>query len=43
MGPAEDRFLWRSTAEATALRDFLSDTDWGELDYLVVDLAPGTG
>jgi ATP-binding protein involved in chromosome partitioning len=35
-------YLWRSSMEATALREFLSDTIWGELDVLFLDLAPGT-
>ena len=41
-GPTEERFLYSSTMEANALREFLADTDWGELDYLILDLAPGT-
>jgi ATP-binding protein involved in chromosome partitioning len=36
-----DTYLWRSSMEATALREFLSDTIWGELDVLFLDLAPG--
>jgi ATP-binding protein involved in chromosome partitioning len=37
-----DTYLWRSSIEATALREFLSDTVWGALDILFLDLAPGT-
>jgi ATP-binding protein involved in chromosome partitioning len=37
-----DSYLWRSSMEATALREFLTDTVWGELDVLFLDLAPGT-
>jgi ATP-binding protein involved in chromosome partitioning len=32
---------WRGTMEANALREFLADTAWGELDALLVDLPPG--
>lgn len=35
-------FVWRASAEAAALREFLSDTAWGPLEYLLIDLAPGT-
>lgn len=35
-------FVWRAAAEAAALREFLSDTAWGRLDFLLIDLAPGT-
>jgi ATP-binding protein involved in chromosome partitioning len=38
----KDAFTWRSTIEIGALREFISDTEWGELDYLLLDLPPGT-
>ncbi len=37
-----DSYVWRSSMEATALREFLSDTVWGDLDLLFLDLPPGT-
>ena len=37
-----EAYIWRSSMEATALREFLSDTVWGELDFLFLDLPPGT-
>jgi ATP-binding protein involved in chromosome partitioning len=33
---------WRGAMEANALREFLTDTSWGALDVLLVDLPPGT-
>ena len=38
----KDAFTWRGTMEVSALREFLSDTEWGVLDYLLIDLPPGT-
>lgn len=35
--------LWRGPMASNALKQLMSDTDWGDLDYLVVDLPPGTG
>jgi len=40
-GLAEDSFVWRGTLEANVLREFLADTDWGPLDYLLIDMPPG--
>jgi len=38
-----DPVVWRGPMKAQAIRQFLSDTKWGSLDYLIVYLPPGTG
>ena len=38
----KDAFTWRTTMEVGALREFIGDTEWGTLDYLLLDLPPGT-
>jgi ATP-binding protein involved in chromosome partitioning len=35
--------IWRGPMLHSAIRQFLSDVVWGELDYLIIDLPPGTG
>lgn len=40
---ADQPLIWRGPMLHSAIRQFLSDVEWGELDYLVVDLPPGTG
>jgi ATP-binding protein involved in chromosome partitioning len=40
--PAENALVWRGPMATGALRQLISDADWGELDYLLVDLPPGT-
>ena len=35
--------VWRGPMASSAIRQFVSDVDWGELDYLVIDMPPGTG
>jgi ATP-binding protein involved in chromosome partitioning len=39
--PAGHAFTWQSAAETGALREFISDVAWGELDFLLVDVPPG--
>lgn len=35
--------VWRGPMVTSAFRQFINDVDWGELDYLILDLPPGTG
>ncbi|MDD4802323.1 MAG: Mrp/NBP35 family ATP-binding protein [Syntrophomonas sp.] len=39
----DDPVIWRGPMLAGAVKQFWEEVDWGELDYLVVDLPPGTG
>jgi len=39
----ETPVIWRGPLKYQAIRQFLSDIVWGELDYLFIDLPPGTG
>jgi ATP-binding protein involved in chromosome partitioning len=40
---ADDALVWRGPMATSALKQLLSQTDWGKLDYLFIDLPPGTG
>lgn len=41
--PPDSAVIWRGPMASQALRQFFGDTNWGELDYLLIDLPPGTG
>ncbi len=43
LASTDNAVIWRGPLKHAVIRQFLSDIDWGELDYLVVDLPPGTG
>lgn len=38
-----DAIVWRGPMASSALRQFITDVQWGELDYLIYDMPPGTG
>ncbi|HEY8401088.1 MAG TPA: Mrp/NBP35 family ATP-binding protein [Cytophagaceae bacterium] len=40
--PAESAVVWRGPMASSALKQFITDCQWGELDYLLIDLPPGT-
>lgn len=40
--PAEDALVWRGPMATGAFKQLINDADWGELDYLLFDLPPGT-
>jgi ATP-binding protein involved in chromosome partitioning len=41
--PAGEAVVWRGPMLHGAITQFLRDTDWGQLDYLIIDMPPGTG
>jgi len=42
LAPADSAIVWRGPMASSALRQFFTDAAWGELDYLLIDLPPGT-
>jgi ATP-binding protein involved in chromosome partitioning len=40
---SDQPLIWRGPMLHSAIRQFLTDVNWGELDYLIIDLPPGTG
>ncbi|HLF28435.1 MAG TPA: Mrp/NBP35 family ATP-binding protein [Anaerolineae bacterium] len=43
MVPPDQPVIWRGPMIHSAIRQFLTDVDWGNPDYLIIDLPPGTG
>lgn len=43
MRDRDEAIIWRGPLKIQAIRQFIADMDWGELDYLVIDAPPGTG
>jgi len=39
----DDAIIWRGPIKHSAIRQFISDVAWGDLDYLIIDSPPGTG
>ena len=42
LGSQDDAIIWRGPKKNGMIRQFLSEVDWGQLDYLVIDTPPGT-
>ncbi len=40
--PPDSAVIWRGPMASSALKQFFAEADWGELDYLLIDLPPGT-
>lgn len=43
MAAPDQAIVWRGPMISSAFRQFINDTKWGSLDYLIIDLPPGTG
>jgi ATP-binding protein involved in chromosome partitioning len=43
LNPGDRPMIWRGPMLHSVIQQFLRSVDWGELDYLIVDLPPGTG
>jgi len=43
LNPGDKPLVWRGPMLHSVMQQFLRSTDWGELDYLLIDLPPGTG
>lgn len=43
MADKDQAVIWRGPLKISAIRQFVSDVEWGELDYLIIDAPPGTG
>jgi ATP-binding protein involved in chromosome partitioning len=43
INPGDRPLVWRGPMLHSAMQQFLRNVDWGELDYLIIDLPPGTG
>ena len=43
LNPGDKPLVWRGPMLHSIIRQFLSQVEWGELDYLIIDLPPGTG
>ena len=43
MEDRDEAIIWRGPLKIKAIRQFIGDIDWGDLDYLVIDAPPGTG
>jgi ATP-binding protein involved in chromosome partitioning len=39
----DDAIIWRGPLKFSAIRQFIGDVEWGELDFLIIDSPPGTG
>lgn len=43
LGSPDEPVIWRGPLKMKAIKQFIEDVEWGELDYLVIDSPPGTG
>jgi ATP-binding protein involved in chromosome partitioning len=42
LAPTDSAVVWRGPMASSALKQFIADAEWGELDYLLIDMPPGT-